>query len=260
MIDVRTSQIFPGVREPLLFGHRGFSHLAPENTLSAFALLLEYNIPGVELDVHLCRSGEVVVVHDHNLLRLSGFNVFVEETDYTILKTLDVGSNLNPNFKGQRIPLLSEVFDLLKDRVYYDIELKTRQYVCGELEKKVITIVNDYDLHTRVMLSSFNPFCLRALKALGWVRNAIIYSTSKKIPFYLRHGEGRLISGCPIIKPHWEILGNQPSLYVKRRSAFPVITWTVDDPDLGKRLIQAGVAGIISNNPVIHMKNAVFNS
>jgi glycerophosphoryl diester phosphodiesterase len=196
----------------------------------------------------------VVVVHDHNLVRLSGFDGFVEETDYTFLKTLDVGSYMGTRFKGERIPLLSEVFDLLRDRVYYDIELKTRRLVCGELEKKVINIVDDYGLQSRVLFSSFNPFCLKALKSLGWERNAIIYSNSKKIPFYLRHGEGRLISGCPIIKPHWEILGNRPSLYVKKRSAFPVITWTVDDPEAGKRLIHAGVAGIISNNPVIHMK------
>jgi glycerophosphoryl diester phosphodiesterase len=249
-----TTQIFPGERGPLIFGHRGFSHLAPENTPAAFGLLLDYNIPGVELDVHLCRSGEVVVVHDHNLLRLSGFDGFVEETDYTFLKTLDVGSHMGVRFKGERIPLLSDVFDLLKDRVYYDIELKTRRFVRGALEEKVIKIVNDYGLQSRVLFSSFNPFCLKALKAFGWARSAIIYSISKKLPFYLRHGEGRLIAGCPIIKPHWEILGNRPFHFVKKRSAFPVITWTVDDPEAGKRLIHAGVAGIISNNPAIHMK------
>jgi glycerophosphoryl diester phosphodiesterase len=254
MADSRIGQIFPGMKEPLLFGHRGFSYLAPENTLAAFALLLEHKIPGVELDVHLCRSGELVVVHDDNLLRLSGYNGFVKETDYSILKTQDVGSHFAPRFSGERIPLLSEVFDLLKDRVYYDIELKTRRLACGELEKKVIKMVNDYGLQTRVLFSSFNPFSLRALKSIGWRRNAVIYSNSKGLPFYLRHGEGRLISGCSIIKPHWKILENRAFHFLRKRSSFPIITWTVDDPDIGQRLLKFGVAGIISNNPAVHVK------
>lgn len=254
MIDSRTMQIFPGVKGPLLFGHRGFSHLAPENTLGSFRLILDYNIPGVELDVHLCRSGELVVFHDNNLLRVSGVKGFVGKTDYSVLKTLDVGSHLDPRFCGERIPLLSEVFDLLKDRVYYDIELKTRQLVCGILEKKVFQLVSDYGLQNRVLISSFNPLSLLALKNLGWKRFAIIYSGSKQLPFYLRHGEGWLISGCPIIKPQWEVLGNRPFHFYKKDTPVPVITWTVDDPVVGQRLLDSGVAGIISNNPVVHMR------
>jgi len=64
---------FARTDRPLLFGHRGYSLLAPENTMKAFDLCAERNIPGVELDVHLCKTGELVVIHDHNLRRLSGF-------------------------------------------------------------------------------------------------------------------------------------------------------------------------------------------
>ena len=56
-----------GSTHPLyLFGHRGYSALAPENTLAAFTVLLEHKIPGVELDVQLTRDGQVVVIHDEN--------------------------------------------------------------------------------------------------------------------------------------------------------------------------------------------------
>ncbi|MBN2536455.1 MAG: glycerophosphodiester phosphodiesterase [Spirochaetales bacterium] len=249
MTDSKKKQIFPGIKKPLLFGHRGYSHLAPENTLAAFSLLLDYKIPGVELDVYLCRSGELVVVHDDNLLRLGGYNGFTEQTDYTILKTLDVGSHIHSRFKGERIPLLSEVFDLLQDQVYYDIELKTRRLICGELEKKTVQMVNDYGLQDRVLISSFNPFSLKTLKAIGWSRNAIIYS--EEIPFYLRHGEGRFLSGCSIIKPQWKMLQKQSIHRSKKKHSFPVITWTVDDPVLGLKLLESGVTGIISNNPGI---------
>ncbi len=56
----------------LLFGHRGYSSLAPENTLAAFRILLEKQIPGAELDVRRCKSGELVVTPDAPLERVTG--------------------------------------------------------------------------------------------------------------------------------------------------------------------------------------------
>jgi glycerophosphoryl diester phosphodiesterase len=261
MSNHQADQIFPGVKGPLLFGHRGFSCRAPENTLAAFRLLLDNNIPGVELDIHLCATGELVVVHDNNLVRLTGFNGFVEQTGYSVIKQLSVdnasalggpGSKEKKDFTRERIPLLSEVFDLLGDRVYYDIELKTEQIKCGELEKNTLQMIYDYGLQDRVLISSFNPFSLKALKTLGWKRAALIFSRSQKVPFYLRRGEGQVIAGCPVIKPQWEILVRRQFYFQRKKKSLPLLPWTVDDPTIGKQLIQSGAAGIISNNPAMH--------
>ena len=67
-------KLFPFTRYPLLFAHRGCSNAAPENTMAAFQKVLDYNIPGVELDVHICRTGELLVTHDFNLHRVTGFD------------------------------------------------------------------------------------------------------------------------------------------------------------------------------------------
>lgn len=243
--------IFPGISGHLLFAHRGFSALAPENTMRAFSLCLEHQIPGVELDVHQCRSGEIVVVHDHHLARLAGADLSIEESDYQDLRKLDVGSHFHNRFRGEHIPLLSEVLDLLKDRVYYDIELKTEECRCDKLAAGVLQVVADSGLADRVLFSSFNPLALLALKRGEWTRNAIIYTCTGDLPFYLRHGEGRLIAGCPIVKPSWMSLRCRPLL--KRGLIYPAITWTVDDAAYGIKLFKSGITGIISNNPVIHL-------
>ena len=97
----------------LLFGHRGYSAIAPENTLAAFRSLIDHQIPGVELDVHLSRDGNVVVIHDGNLKRTTGKDSLVQECTAAQIRTLDAGLWFGEKFKGEKIPLLGEVFALL---------------------------------------------------------------------------------------------------------------------------------------------------
>jgi len=83
---------FASADYPLLFGHRGCSSIAPENTLAAFQKILDHGVPGVELDVQLCKSGELVVMHDSNHKRTTGMDAPVTETDYATNSGLDAGS------------------------------------------------------------------------------------------------------------------------------------------------------------------------
>ena len=124
-----------GSTHPLyLFGHRGYSALAPENTLSAFTVLLEHKIPGVELDVQLTRDGKVVVTHDENVKRVTGLDALVQDCSAAELRRLDAGAWFDESFRGEKIPLLDEVFELLGDGVYYDVELKWGQNrSCGPI-------------------------------------------------------------------------------------------------------------------------------
>ena len=76
-------------RKFLLFGHRGYSSIAPENTLSAFQKVVDNRIPGIELDVQLCLDDEVVVFHDENLQRITGVNAAVQAYTVKQLKNLE---------------------------------------------------------------------------------------------------------------------------------------------------------------------------
>ena len=255
----KSRRLLPDAARPLLFGHRGSSARAPENTLAAFRALLDSAVPGVELDIHRCASGELVVIHDFELRRLSGREGRVEETTWEELAQLDVGSWFGDEFSGERIPLLEEVFDLLGERMYYDIEIKQEGRECGLLEESLRRMICERELRKRVMVSSFNPYSLRELLRLdGNLSTALIYTNGPEFPLLLRGGAGRFISRPTALKPNKEQVTRGDLFLKKRIEGFPVIPWTVDDEETAGRLLELGVDGLISNDPE-HLLGLVAN-
>ena len=242
--------IFPGEKKPFIFAHRGYSSTAPENTLAAFQEAQNRGVPGIELDIHLCSSGELVVTHDDNLKRVTGYDGLVENMEYREIKKLDAGSWKGDNFSGLKIPILEDVFDLLGSSVYYDIEIKTRQTSKTGIETRLKKLIESYKLEQRCIVSSFNPMPLRFFKdEMPGIPTAIIYCDDPEVPWYLRNGQGRWIASADILKPeHVKVNGGLrlANLLSGRR---PVLPWTVDDPAIAARLMSNGVSGIISNDP-----------
>lgn len=250
MSRARNPAIFDGARLPLLFAHRGYSSRAPENTIAAFAAAREAGIPGVELDVHRCATGELVVIHDHDLRRLSGTDGVVEREGLASLRKLDVGSWFDGSFAGERIPLLEEIFETLGESVYYDIEIKNREDEPGPLERELVDLIRDRGLARRCLVSSFNPYTIRLVKALdAQLPTAIIYSSDPSVPFPLRHGEGRFIAHCDVLKPSMKKMKPWPLFINQMLMGYPVITWTVDSPEVAEHILKLNVTGVISNDP-----------
>lgn len=108
------------MRRTTVIAHRGASGYAPENTLAAFRKALELKCEAVECDVQLCRSGELVVFHDRRLKRITGVRGKVKRKNIAFLRKLDAG-------KGEHIPMLKEVLDLIDARMNINIELKSRK-------------------------------------------------------------------------------------------------------------------------------------
>lgn len=151
-----------------VWGHRGASVAAPENTLPAFALALRQGATGIELDVHLSADGEVVVIHDETLLRTTGVQGVVTELSAATLRATiaDTGIPLPDEARAAaHIPLLADVFDLIADAdVIINIELKG---LSPELPAAVLRAVRDRGFADRVLYSAFNHYALRALQDLG---------------------------------------------------------------------------------------------
>ncbi|MFP4178459.1 MAG: glycerophosphodiester phosphodiesterase [Spirochaetaceae bacterium] len=249
-MSTKDKALFSCASPPLLFGHRGCSRAAPENTMAAFGKILEYGVPGVELDVHICKTGELVVTHDDNLKRVTGFDSIIEETDYSTIAELEAGSWFGEEFKGEKVPLLEDVFDLMGSRVYYDIEIKHRTRKCGPLEKKLVEAVNRRGLSERVLFSSFNPFSIREVRRLDkTLLTAVIYVKHKELPWVFRDGGGRFIAKPHVLKPSREKTGRRTMFFKGTLEGYPIIPWTVDDTVEAQRLLSLGVSGIISNVP-----------
>jgi len=246
----RNKMPFDFAEYPLLFGHRGCSKAAPENTLASFNKILENNIPGVELDVHLCRSGELVVFHDLNLKRTTGLDALVSETDLEDIKKLDAGSWFGSSFKNERVPTLDEVFKLMGTKVYYDIEIKHRNKQYGDLEIKLVEKIAEWNMQNRVIISSFNPIAILGVrKANPQLNTAVIYTKWKELPWYLRTGGGKYICKPNILKPTRHQINPFSMFLNKKIEGYTVVTWTEDDLDKAEKYINMGVDGIVTNVP-----------
>ena len=150
----------------LIYGHRGASGYAPENTLEAFRLSMEMGADGFELDVHLSRDGELVVIHDETVNRTTNGTGAVRDLTLAQLKELDACNGMEA-YRGAKIPTLAEVFDLIRDTHHLvNVEVKTDGIFYPEIEKKCVTLAKENGVEDRVLYSSFNHYTLMKLRQL----------------------------------------------------------------------------------------------
>lgn len=152
-----------------VWGHRGASGYAPENTLDSFTLALEQGADGIELDVQLTKDGEVVVFHDENVSRVTDGNKNVAEYTLEQLKELKVA----PGTPGEtQIPTLEEVLAAMepycksKD-LKINIEFKTSIIHYQGIEEKTYALVKKYGLEHNIVYSSFWAESVKKMKELN---------------------------------------------------------------------------------------------
>jgi len=128
----------------MIIGHRGCAGLEPENTMIAFKRAIELGVTAVELDVRITRDAKVIVIHDPTLDRTTNMKGSVSSYSYGELEFADAG-------KGQKIPLLLDVLNLLKDgKVFVHIELKDMH-----VSERVLEIVKESGMIQQSFLISF---------------------------------------------------------------------------------------------------------
>ena len=120
----------------LIIAHRGESYDAPENTLASINLAWERGAEAVEIDVHLSKDNQVVVIHDPNTLRVSGIKKKIKNSTVADLKKLDVGSWKSAEFKNEKIPTLKEVLATVPQSKKLIIEIKS--------EFKILIFLRDF--------------------------------------------------------------------------------------------------------------------
>ncbi len=141
-------------------GHRGAKGYIAENTLESFAKAMELGIDAIELDVQVCKSGELVVFHDHRVERLTNGIGRIEDLEYKYLKKLDAGN-------GAIIPTLEQVLDLIDNKVIVNIELKSKNSA-KEVAKLTELYINKHNWKkTNFLISSFDHIELLQFKKLS---------------------------------------------------------------------------------------------
>ena len=140
---------------PLVWAHRGASGYLPENTMEAFEKAVELGADGIELDVHLSRDGEIVVIHDETLERVSDGTGWVKDKTLEELRKFNY-NRTHPELSHADIPTLREVFAFMKPTgKTINVELKTGIVYYEGIEEKVAALVKEMGMEDQVLYSSF---------------------------------------------------------------------------------------------------------
>ena len=229
---------------PKVFAHRGGRKWAPENTLSAFKKSLAIHADGIELDIHRCKSGELVVIHDESVDRTTDGTGLVKDLTLAELRKLDAGSKYNPQFAAEKIPLLSEVLSLVDGKAIINIEIKNTPISYPGIEDELIGMLENYKYPEKIMISSFDHQVLQAVghKAprykLGLLDSAIIAD----LPGYAK------TVGAKSWNPDVEC-ARADAIKNAHEHGIEVHPWTVNDKNNWQRLTSAGVDAIITDDP-----------
>ena len=236
----------------LNLAHRGASGHAPENTLAAFLLAAEMGAHGIELDVHLSADGEAVVIHNDTVDATTDGTGRVSQLMLSELKSVDAGSWLGPEFAGERIPTLQEVFDAVGRRLLINVEIKVELgYHPREQEAEVVRLIEDNQMVDRVIVSSFVPSSLRRVRKMNpRIPLGLLYSEQETtwLPSVMRW----LSVPFDALHPSFHMVH---AGYVKKaqQRGRRVNVWTVNAADDMRRMRDLGVDGIITNYPdVLH--------
>ena len=148
-----------------VMAHRGASNAAPENTLAAVQAAIDSGAQWVEIDVQETADGEVVVIHDSDLMKVGSSPLTVAGSTLEQLRQVDIGSWFGPEFADQRVPTLEEVLELSRGRIGVNIELK---YYGGEvaLEQSVVDIVEQAGMANQVIAMSLSHGGIQTLHSL----------------------------------------------------------------------------------------------
>jgi glycerophosphoryl diester phosphodiesterase len=223
----------------LVIAHRGSSATAPENTLAAFRLAADQRTNFIELDVQESADGEVLVVHDADLMKVGGDSTKIWEGTAAHLRGIDIGSSKDASFASERVPTLAEALAVCKGRCKVIVELKSYGHNV-RLEERVVEVVEAAGMADSCVFMSLDHDMVNKLKTLrpNWragvlVAKALGDLTELKADFLAV--EARMATRRFIRRAH--------------RAGKDVYIWTVNDPAWMLVGLSRGVDGLITDDP-----------
>ena len=222
-----------------IIGHRGAGGIAPENTLAAIEKAIHAGAQWVEIDVQETIDGEVVVIHDSDLMKVAGIDLKVWEATRDQITAVDIGSSFDRQFHNARVPTLQEVLNICKGRMGIIIELKS--YGHGQmLEQRVIDLVEAAGSEREVQCMSLSAEVVARLKELrpDWPAGLLLslaVGDVKNIKADFLAVNARFATRQMVERAH----DGGKLLYA----------WTCNDPVSVSSLVGRGVDGVITDFP-----------
>ncbi|QSX05199.1 glycerophosphodiester phosphodiesterase [Sedimentibacter sp. zth1] len=238
-----------------VWAHRGAKGYYPENTLISFEGAIKQKADGIELDVQLSKDGYIMVCHDETLNRTTNGKGFIKNYNLYELKQLDAGAWYDKKFKGEKLPLLDEVLELIKGtNMDLNIEIKAGSIFYPGIEEKVIKMVNKFGIKEQVIISSFDHYALLKAKEIdNTIKTGLLYMESLYKP--LKYVKTIKVNA---LYPNYITL-NKELVEEANELNVDINTYTVNHEDDAKLIKQLDINAIITDYPDI-VKNILENN
>ena len=228
---------------PVTVAHRGYSSVAPENTLAAVAAGMRTGAEYVEIDVHTTADGLPVVLHDQTVDRTTEGSGDVAVLPGAQVAALDAGSWFSPAFAGQHLPTFAQVLDLLETgSSTLLLEIKGPE-TSAEVER-VVDMVVEAGLEDRVVLQSFDVAALRSAREHApQIPRGLLRGSLDADPVAVAQELGAVM-----YNPSATALLARPGVVADLNEAgIAVMPYTVNSAADWARLTEIGVDGVITD-------------
>lgn len=212
-------------------GHRGAKGYVAENTLASFQKAIDLGVDGIELDVHLSSNGKVMVIHDDTINRTTSKKGLVNHFTSEALEAFG-------------IPTLEAVIDLVNQKCFVNIELKTYETAnkVAELIEKYVSEKNwKYD---HFIVSSFD---WNAIQQVHFLNDKIKIGVLTQTDLELALAFAKFIKAHSI-HPHYHLLTAANVAKIQSKN-FKVYPWTINEPEDIIFVKSLQVDGIITDFP-----------
>ena len=215
----------------LKIGHRGAKGYVAENTLASFQKAIDFDVDGIELDVHLSFDRKLVVIHDETIERTTSGNGFVKDYTASQLRKLE-------------IPTLEEVLNLVDKKCFVNIEIKD-----SKATHSVLQIIQNYVLEKNWKINLFQ------ISSFNWDVLEVCHAEQPRISLGVlteKYVEYDLIFAKKVnahsINPYFKLL-NLENVKTMKENGFKIYAWTVNSVEDITFIKSLQVDGIISDFP-----------
>ena len=230
---------------PRICAHRGFSTVAPENSMPAYGAAIAMGAEEIEFDLWWTKDGEIVSCHDDTLDRVSDGHGKIYEHTYEELSKLDFGSKFGEKFKGLHIPKFEDILAKFTGHTIMNIHVKDLGVLYDEdAMKKIVALIRKYNAeqHCYFMISDDNV--IKQFK-----------SYAPDIPMCVGHVEDRpwaivdraIEMGCEkvqLFKPYL----NQEMIDKAHANGIICNVFFVDENEEAKKYLDMGIDTILTND------------
>jgi glycerophosphoryl diester phosphodiesterase len=223
--------------------HRGYSAVAPENTLPALTAAVLAGASHVEFDVRTTADGVPVVIHDRTVDRTTNGSGHVWDLSLLEVLSLDAGSWFSPAYAGVRVPTLAETLDLLA-APGPDLLLEIKPPATLDQIKTIVELVAERDLLARTIVQSFDGEVVRRVREVAPdVRRGLLRLRFEADTVPLARELGVVCCNPSVA----DVLGDPATVAELTGSGIGVMPWTANDIAQWPALAESGVAGLITD-------------